>query len=118
MRKSGKLSKVEPATLEKIAVLDYEPFDADMELPSDEEWAKLADPHLVVARLSLAMCKKTKSELSESIERANSISEFDVLMKRIKESKDFFQGFADVLKQAELRCTVAAAAKLEEKGRQ
>lgn len=114
MSNSAKLDELEPTAIEKMAVLDYQPLQKEVQLPSNEEWARSVDTHLMIARLALAMCKKTKSELGESVKKAHSISEFDLMMRRIKGSKDFFQEFADILKQAELRCMVAAAAKLRE----
>ena len=91
----------QPATLEDYAATDWEPWpiDALKRAPSNDEWARLANPHLVAARLAIRLMTKTKAEAIEVVHGLASTPDPDglamnmaeALIDSLNDSREWFQ---------------------------
>ena len=107
---TGNLSMAELAALEFEAWAGN-PMD-DCPLPTNEEWGRLADPHLLTLRLSWAVMFKTKAELIMMLDELgdDAISE---LFEQIAQSREWFEGLMNLYETAHTRLTIAGAVVIE-----
>lgn len=110
------------ATIREIATIfdthDFPIWDEDtlQKLPSNRQWAALADPHLITVRIAAVILNKPKSELLEMIAKLEK-DEFDGkpmiedLVPRFHETEGFFKALLDTVEGAETRLLAAACKK-------
>ncbi len=75
--------------------------------PSNEQWARLANPYLVSVRMAWLTLYKTKPELVAMIEGMDREGIFIPYGNGIRDSIDFFKAFLVVLEAAEARIICA-----------
>ncbi|SDU42320.1 hypothetical protein [Stappia sp. ES.058] len=97
-------------TDEDFAAMDFEPWQHEPDEwkpPSNEEWARLANPYLVSVRMAWLTLFKTKPELMEMIAGMDREGIFELYGNGIRDSIDFFKAFLAVLEAAEARIICA-----------
>lgn len=97
-------------TDEQFAALDFEPWQHEPDEwkpPSNEQWARLANPYLVSVRMAWLTLYKTKPELVEMIQGMDREGVFEPYGNGIRDSIDFFKAFLVVLEAAEARIICA-----------
>ena len=99
--------------IEAMAGLEFEPWkhsDDCWKPPSNEEWTRLANPHLVSVRLAWVTLHKSKEEL---VAVAGELGDEGLmqLAGQIGQSSDWFKGLQQVLEAAECRLMCALAAR-------
>ncbi len=102
----------------EMAAITFEPWTKDFvdELPDNDEWARLANPHLVTVRIAALILTSTKDEL---VERSAGLAAKPVsgeagdmlcdIIDRLGESRAWFAAFAEMLAAAHTRSLVAAS---------
>jgi len=94
-----------------MAELEFQPWtlgDREWTPPSNEQWAELANPHLVSVRLAWLTLHKSKPEL---VAIANQLGD-EALMELVADigrSSDWFKGLHEILSAAECRLMCAYA---------
>lgn len=99
---------------EERAALDFEPWDRlEVKPPTNEEWACLANPYLVMIRLAWIFVQKTKSELVgiilEIFSSEDAPDAGHQMMESFRSTIIFFEVNLQILKSAEARLLCAAA---------
>lgn len=107
-------------TIEDLAAVAFEPWPHGAEEwkpPSNDQWAHLANPHLISVRLAWLTVHKTRDEL---IAMADTLGDDGVaeLVAQIGRSADWFKGMHELLSGAERRiiCALAAVSARDAKG--
>jgi hypothetical protein len=98
--------------IEAMAQLDFDRWQADATgwtPPTNEEWSRLANPHLVSLRLAWLTLHKSKDELIAVTEGLGDQALME-LVSQIGQSADWFEGLHKVLASAECRVMCAYAA--------
>ncbi len=109
---SDPVSCDEVATIEDYAALDFKPWvkdEGDWVPPTNQEWAALADLHLVSLRIAWGFMFKTKQELLDAIEQLGA-ERFFTIVAQLQQSEDYFKGLHTVIAQANMRLLCAASA--------
>ena len=97
-------------TDQQLAAMTFEPWKHEPDEwkpPSNEQWARLANPYLVSVRMAWLTLYKTKPELVEMIEGMDREGIFERYGNGIRDSIDFFKTFLVVLEAAEARIICA-----------
>ncbi len=97
-------------TDEQLAAMTFEPWKHEPDEwkpPSNEQWARLANPYLVSVRMAWLTLYKTKPELVEMIQGMDRDGIFEPYGNGIRDSIDFFKAFLVVLEAAEARIICA-----------
>ncbi|MFI5013223.1 MAG: hypothetical protein ACHQAY_12845 [Hyphomicrobiales bacterium] len=97
------------ATIEDYAAGNFEPFDIRDSIPSNERWAEMGNPHLIVLRLAALVCSKSKPQLVAMARKPNAPSMNQDFIERFEESKKLFTVFADLLDRAWTRTMSAVS---------
>lgn len=111
-----------PATIRDLATFfdtqDFPRWDQDTlrALPSNEEWAALANPHMVTVRIAAVLMTKEKSELLEVIEglekdEVDGRALVEDMVPRFHDTESFFKALLDTVEGAEMRLLAAACKK-------
>lgn len=94
----------------QLAAMTFEPWKHEPDEwkpPSNEQWARLANPYLVSVRMAWLTLFKTKPELVEMIQGMDREGIFEPYGNGIRDSIDFFKAFLVVLEAAEARIICA-----------
>lgn len=97
-------------TDQQLAAMTFEPWKHETDEwkpPSNEQWARLANPYLVSVRMAWLTLYKTKPELVEMIQGMVREGIFERYGNGIRDSIDFFKAFLVVLEAAEARIICA-----------
>ncbi|MBN9241920.1 MAG: hypothetical protein J0I98_03920 [Mesorhizobium sp.] len=97
-------------TDEQLAAITFEPWKHEPDEwkpPSNEQWARLANPYLVSVRMAWLTLYKTKPELVEMIQGMDRDGIFEPYGNGIRDSIDFFKPILVVLEAAEARIICA-----------
>ncbi len=97
-------------TDQQLAAITFEPWKHEPDEwtpPSNEQWARLANPSLVSVRMAWLTLYKTKPELVAMIEGMDREGIFIPYGNGIRDSIDFFKAFLVVLEAAEARIICA-----------
>ncbi len=100
------------ATEREWAAINFEPWvhtDDEWKPPTNEQWAKLANPHLVILRIAWITMFKTKSEVMGIVRDLDEETGAD-LMDRFTYTRDFFKGMLAIMEGAEARIICAGTA--------
>lgn len=100
-----------PATLDQMASLNFEPWkheEGEWTPPSDEEWARLANPYLVTVRIAWLVMHKSKPELIEMLDALEDDAGHD-MKDRFIGTIEWFKGMLAILEGAEARILCAGA---------
>lgn len=111
-----------PATIRELAAIfddqDFPIWDEDSleKLPSNQQWADLADPHMITVRIAAVVLSKRKAELLEIIaklemDETDGKSLIENLVPRFHETENFFKALLDTVEGAETRLLAAACKK-------
>jgi len=100
---------------EEFAACDFEPWqhtEGEWTPPTNEEWARLANPHLMMVRVAWVALHKSKDELIEMAEGMfkEEDGEENLLfatLDRLVETSNMFKGFLSVCDAAMARLMVA-----------
>lgn len=98
--------------IEAIAELEFDRWQADAAgwtPPTNAEWTRLANPHLVSVRLAWLTLQKSKEELIAVAEELGDQALME-LVGQIGASADWFEGLHKILECAETRIMCAYAA--------
>jgi hypothetical protein len=95
-----------PLTAEFCAGLDFEPWTELQMPPTNEEWVKLMNPHLVNARLCWHLLQQTKAGLVDILDGMD-YEMLDETLNQIEGTEHFFEYFYNVLHKTRLRIIVA-----------
>lgn len=101
-----------PATVEQMAKLEFEAWpytDEEWKPPTNEEWANLANPHLVMVRIAWITMHKSKEELIEVISGLEESDVIDATMDGIDNTADYFDGLAQLMRGAQARMLCAGS---------
>jgi hypothetical protein len=101
-----------PADIEAMAELEFAPWETGATgwtPPTNEEWSRLANPHLVSVRLAWVTLQKSKEELIAVAEELGDQALME-LVSQIGQSADWFRGLHKMLECAEIRIMCAFAA--------
>ena len=101
----------EPASIEEMAALMFTPWarhDGEWTPPSNDEWASLANPHLISVRLAWLTLHKSKHDLVEAAEQLGDAALMD-FVGQIGRSAAWFEGLHTLLATAECRIMCAYA---------
>ncbi len=106
-------------TAELAAVFDHQQMplwsDEDVRcLPSNEQWAAMANPHLVTLRICAVAMTKTKPELLEMARKLFARDDeaewlFEPLVDGIHSAQEMFKAYLQLLDSAEARLLSAAS---------
>ncbi len=110
----GVLPEDTPATEAQWASMEFEPWEhepGEWVPPSNQEWAELANPHLISIRMAWITLYKRKSELMDVIDRMDSDTGVTFL-ESLDSTAQFFKGILMILEAAETRFLCAGAAVL------
>lgn len=111
-----------PATIRELAAIfdtqDFPLWDQDtlQKLPSNRQWAELADPHLITLRIAAVVLSKPKSELLELVDKLE-VEEIDgkplieEMVPRFHATEGFFKALLQTVEGAENRLLAAACKK-------
>lgn len=105
-------SDTQPATEEQMAAMDFEPWQHtpdEWKPPTNEEWARLANPYLVTVRIAWLTMHKTKEELMEATATMGEEAGH-ALMNNFISTINFFKGMLATLEAAEARILCAGSA--------
>ncbi|RYG99374.1 MAG: hypothetical protein EON58_04135 [Alphaproteobacteria bacterium] len=99
--------------IDAMAQLDFRPLeerDGAWTPPTNDEWSRLANPHLISVRLAWLSLHKSKAELVAMAEQLGDAA-LTELVTQIGLSADWFEGLHKILASAECRimCAYAAA---------
>lgn len=99
--------------IETMAQLDFSPLEereGAWTPPTNDEWSRLANPHLISLRLAWLTLHKSKDDLVAMAEQLGDAA-LTELVTQIGQSADWFEGLQKVLASAECRimCAYAAA---------
>jgi formylglycine-generating enzyme required for sulfatase activity len=98
--------------IEALAALNFDRWETDVtgwSPPTNLEWSRLANPHLVSVRLAWVTLQKSKEELIEVAEELGDQALME-LVSQIGQSADWFRGLHKMLECAETRIMCAYAA--------
>ncbi len=101
-----------PNDFEALAQLDFLPLDhfkGAWTPPTNDEWGRLANPHLISVRLAWLTLHKSKEELVAMAEQLGD-GTLTELVTQIGQSSDWFEGLHKLLASAECRIMCAYAA--------
>lgn len=101
-----------PASLAEWAALEFETWDAatsEWHPPSNEEWAKLANPHLESIRIGFAILHQTKEELIPAAREDDGQTLVESL-EHLQATIEWLRGLSAIVEGAKLRLLVASAA--------
>jgi len=93
----------EDITEAEIAAIEFEPWvhvTDEWTPPTDEEWANLANPHLVTIRMAWMALYKTKPELVELVDGLHKEGILEPLMDSLNETSKWFEGLCMIAKSA------------------
>ena len=97
------------------ASLDFEPWEHTPDEwvpPTNAEWAKLANPHLVTVRMAWVMLHKTKPEMMTIVDTMDEETGRQ-MMDGFVGTINFFTGMLAIMESAEARIHCAGAAVIE-----
>jgi hypothetical protein len=103
--------------IEAMAQLDFDRWETGATgwtPPTNEEWSRLANPHLVSVRLAWLTLHKSKHELIAVAEELGDQALME-LVGQIGGSADWFEGLHKILECAETRMMCAHAALMSAK---
>lgn len=111
-----------PATIRELAAaFDENDFpiweqEALNDIPSDEEWARLANPFLVTVRMSAVLLTKGKAELVAIVDDpeakdTDGVPLIEDIVPRMHAAEEFFRGLLQTVEGAECRLLGAACKK-------
>lgn len=98
--------------IDALGSMHFEPWKHEEDEwvpPSNEEWVKLANPHLITIRLAWLTMYKSKPELMQVIRDLPDEEGHDLMVRMIG-SIEFFQGILALLEGAETRILCAGSA--------
>lgn len=101
--------------IEAMAQLDFRPLERSEGAwtpPTNEEWTRLANPHLISVRLAWLTLHRSKEELVAMAEQLGDAAVTE-LVTQIGQSADWFEGLHKVLASAECRIMCACATSLQ-----
>ena len=107
------------ASLEDYAAQDFEAWkhkEGEWEPPSNEEWAKLADPHLMTIRVAWRFLYLSKPEFIEAFRKLEKAGALEATFDHLKLTSDFLKGLRELIDNAELRFISAGAAIAQSEG--
>ena len=89
----------EDDALQTAAALEFEPINVSpADLPSNDEWVEMINPHLVSLRISAILLSKRKDELVEHIGEMRGKNELDEMiggLTGLSELMKFYHQFAE-----------------------
>ena len=97
--------------IDPMARLHFEPWkqtDVSWTPPTNEEWARLANPHLISVRLAWLTLHKSKDELVSVADKLGDEG-LKELVRQLGQSADWFNGLRQILEGAECRLMCAYA---------
>jgi hypothetical protein len=103
-----------PVSIEELAEIEFAPWvqgNGGWTPPSNAEWAKLANPHLVSLCLAWLTLNKTKPELIAIVDQLGDEGLMD-LVANIGRSADRFKGLHEILSGADYRIMCAYAVRV------
>ncbi|MBB3408290.1 hypothetical protein FHT87_002193 [Rhizobium sp. BK316] len=100
---------------QEFAACEFEPWkheEGEWTPPTNEQWARLANPHLIMVRVAWLTLHKTKEELIEMVEKmiAEEDGENNLLIATLDNlvaTSDMFKGFLSICESAMARFMVA-----------
>ncbi len=101
--------------IESIASLDFQPWthhDGEWTPPSNAEWTRLANPHLISTRIAWLTLHKSKPELAAMADELGDQGLME-LVAQIGRTADWFKGVHELLSAAECRIMCAYAWRVE-----
>ncbi len=107
------------ATFEDYAAQDFEAWkhkEGEWEPPSNEEWAKLADPHLMTIRVAWRFLYLSKPEFIQAFRKLEKAGAIEATFDHLKLTSDFLKGLRELIDNAELRFICAGAAIAQSEG--
>jgi hypothetical protein len=113
------LAKGRLATIAELADADFEPWAvSDFEPHTNAEWAKLANPNLVSARIAVTLLRKTKAELVEMVRGMpdEGVGSPEHMADWLTDSLGFFTGYHDLIDYGLTRLMCAGAVVAREQG--
>lgn len=106
-------------SIEQAATMEFEPWPTPIEgdwiPPTREEWMAMADTHAIHLRIAWKMMERDKAALIAMVETLGGDVALD-LLDSLASTARFLEGTAMVVREAESRLTIAAAASLAEDG--
>ena len=99
-------------SVKSAAALDFEPWKCrlgEWTPPSNEEWARSANPYLVTIRVACVVVHKTKPEVMKFVEKMDN-NAGSAVMNGFVDTISFFKGVLALLEAAEARILVAGSA--------
>jgi hypothetical protein len=101
------------ATIEELAGLEFQAWEhhsGEWRPPSNDEWAALANPHLISIRLAWLILHKSKVELVDANQTLGDDG-VEALIQQIGQSAAWLKGLQEILLAAECRMMSAYAIK-------
>ena len=98
-------------SLEECAALDFEPWPGDLieKIPTNREWANLANPHLVAVRLALTLLAKSKAELVKIADGDDTPDTLERLLDHLDRSARWYREAVEIISSARARLLSAAS---------
>jgi hypothetical protein len=110
----------DPATVAEFAALEFEPWQHKADEwtpPTNEEWERLANPHLITIRIAWLILHKSKAELVDMVAELFD-DEGDVgpeTFERLHDTAEWLRGLLKLVRGAEARlCAAGAVLELRE----
>lgn len=97
------------ATIKDLKTAKFEPMEIDLELlKTNEQWLESCQHDIVVMRMATITLTRSKAQLAEGMKELDADG-FEAMTGALNSLAEQYEGFASILRTAELRFLVAAA---------